>query len=562
MGSKVKISCPYDKGYESYEKYLCKKDCGSDDDVLIKTSESQKNKYRINDDKTARIVKTTISDLHSTDAGKYWCGVSKNWKDIYTEVKLELVPDSCCNSVTKIESYAGYSVSFSCPYESQYQNNLKYICRGTRPSMCLQQELITSYNKQHGRFRLDDDNMSTKFTTKISSLTQRDSGRYLCGIQRNSDLHLFYAFELKVKDRCCDTVTNIESYEGYSESINCPYENQYQNSLKYICRGNQPSTCLQNALITSKDRENGRFSLNDVKMSRIFTVTISSLTQSDSGHYLCGVQTNSDHDVFSAVELRVKEWCCVRSTKITGTVGQPLTLQCPYPQQHQDNRKFLCKGDHRNSCRDMVTSQNRFALQGGIYSNSFSVTITKLEEADAGTYWCGSDSQWRVGNYTKIQLSVEFCCVKSTKINGTVGQPLTLQCPYPPQHRDNRKFLCKGDQHNSCMDMTNQSRFTVHDNVSSSSFLVMIAELEAADAGTYWCGSDSQWKIGNYTKMELSVFLQHTLGTLETNNPALYVVYVVTPVLLLMCVLFILYKYRCSTVKGDEATSRNTQNKL
>lgn len=76
-------------------------------------------------------------------------------------------------------------------------------------------------------------------------------------------------------------------------------------------------------------------------------------------------------------------------------------------------------------------------------------------------------------------------------------------------------------------------------------------------------------------------------------SPALYVVYVVTPVLLLMCVLFILYKYRRSTVKGiiyihihreiltfkygsmqksvtksnalflgDEATSRNTQNKL
>uniref|UniRef100_A0A3B4FB83 Immunoglobulin V-set domain-containing protein n=1 Tax=Pundamilia nyererei TaxID=303518 RepID=A0A3B4FB83_9CICH len=84
--------------------------------------------------------------------------------------------------------------------------------------------------------------------------------------------------------------------------------------------------------------------------------------------------------------------------------NSPLTLQCPYPSQHRDNRKFLCKGDHRNSCRDMVTSKSRFALQGGIYSNSFSVTITKLEEADAGTYWCGSDSQWRVGNYTKIQL--------------------------------------------------------------------------------------------------------------------------------------------------------------
>ncbi|XP_035763646.1 polymeric immunoglobulin receptor-like, partial [Neolamprologus brichardi] len=299
LGREVNVSCSYDEGYESYEKYLCKNDCG-DSDVLITTSNSVKNKYTIHDDKTARIFTTTISDLHSTDTGKYWCGVTRTGKDIYTEVKLKLV-----------------------------------------------------------------------------------------------------------QDHCCDTVTNIESYEGYSESINCPYENQYQSSLKYVCRGNRPSTCLQRALITSNNKQSGRFSLNDIKMSSIFTVTISSLTQSDSGHYLCGVQTNSDHDVFSAVELRVKEWCCVTSTEITGTVGQPLTLQCPYPSQHRDNRKFLCKGDHRNSCRDMVMSESRFALQGDIYSSSFSVTITKLEEEDAGTYWCGSDSQWRVGNYVKIQLTVD-----------------------------------------------------------------------------------------------------------------------------------------------------------
>ncbi|XP_039469207.1 polymeric immunoglobulin receptor-like [Oreochromis aureus] len=543
VGSAVKVSCSYDQGYESYEKYLCQNDCHSDNDVLITTSNPVKSKYRIHDDKTARIFTTSISDLRSADAGKYWCGVSRFGRDIYTEVELKLVQDSCCNSVKEVESYAGYSVSFSCPYESRYQNNLKYICKGTQPSMCLQRALITSYNNQNGRFRFDDENILTQFTTKISRLTQSDSGRYLCGIQRNSDLHLFCAFELKVKDHCCDTVTNIESYEGYSESINCPYESQYQNSLKYICRGNQPSTCLQEAIITSDNRESGRFRLNDVKMSRIFTVTISSLTQSDSGYYLCGVQTNSDHDVFSAVDLNVKEWCCVRSTKITGTVGQLLTLQCPYPQQHQDNRKFLCKGDHRNSCRDMVMSQNRFTLRDDIYSNSFSVMITKLEEADAGTYWCGSDSQWRVGNYTKIQLSVEFCCVKSTKINGTVGQPLTLQCPYPSQHRDNRKFLCKGDHRNNCTDMLkNQSRFTLQD-ASSNTFIVMISKLEVADGGTYWCGSDSQWRVGNYTKIQLSVFPQSTLGE---KKPALYVI---PPVLLLICILVLVYKYRRSRIE-------------
>uniref|UniRef100_A0A3P8QSG7 Immunoglobulin domain-containing protein n=1 Tax=Astatotilapia calliptera TaxID=8154 RepID=A0A3P8QSG7_ASTCA len=191
-------------------------------------------------------------------------------------------------------------------------------------------------------------------------------------------------------DRCCDTVTTVQSYEGYSESISCPYDSQYQNNFKYICRGNLPSTCLQQALITSNNRENRRFRLDDEKMLRKFTVAISNLTQSDSGSYLCGVQRNSDLDVFSAVELKVKG-----STKVTGTAGHPLTLQCPYPSQNQNNRKFLCKGDHRNSCRDMAMIESRLTLRDDIYSNSFSVTITKIQADDAGTYWCGSDSQWR-----------------------------------------------------------------------------------------------------------------------------------------------------------------------
>ncbi|XP_039860524.1 polymeric immunoglobulin receptor-like [Simochromis diagramma] len=313
LESEVNVSCSYGQGYESYEKYLCKNNCG-DSDVLITTSKPVINKYRIHDDKTARIFTTTISDLHSEDAGKYWCGVTRTGKDIYTEVKLKLVKDSCCDTVTKVQSYEGYSEFVSCPYESQYQNSLKYICRGNRPSTCLQQALITSDTKQNGRFRLDDEKMSGKFTVNISSLTKNDSGSYLCGVQRNSDLY-----------------------------------------------------------------------------------------------------------VFSAVELEVKEWCCVKSTKINGTVGHPLTLQCPYPLQHRDNRKFLCKGEQLNSCKD-ITSQSRFKLEGNGSSSSFSVVITKLEEADAGTYWCGSDSERRPGNYTKIQLSIVFLQHTST-VPSTVEMP-------------------------------------------------------------------------------------------------------------------------------------------
>ncbi|XP_067352712.1 polymeric immunoglobulin receptor-like [Channa argus] len=211
---------------------------------------------------------------------------------------------------------------------------------------------------------------------------------------------------------CCDSSTKVQSYEGGSVSISCPYDSQYQNNLKSICRGNQPSTCLQQAAVTSDKGRNGQFSLTDDR-STSFTVTITSVTQKDSGSYLCGVQRNTGLDVFSAIDLEVKEWCCVKSNQLSGTVGHPLTMQCPYPPQHKTNRKFLCKGDSHRNCTDMVMSssssnqtEHRFTLQDDISSSSFSVTIKELKAEDAGTYWCGSDSQWRAGNYSKIQLSV------------------------------------------------------------------------------------------------------------------------------------------------------------
>ncbi|XP_041837791.1 polymeric immunoglobulin receptor-like isoform X3 [Melanotaenia boesemani] len=296
-GRDVKIPCGYDDGYEDYEKYLCKDDC-SNSDILITTTQRYKAKYFIYEDRKTRIYIVTISDLSAVDAGKYWCGVSRTGRDIYTEVKLEIRQDICCDEMNKIQSHEEASVSISCPYESQDKNNLKYLCRGKQPSTCLQQAVISSDNTQNRRFRLTDDKTS-RFTVNIASLTLEDSGLYLCGVHRNTGL-----------------------------------------------------------------------------------------------------------DVFTAVELKVKEWCCVKSKNMSGIVGRAVTLQCPYPPQHQNNSKFLCKGDKHNSCTDK-TSQNRFTLHN-VSSSSYLITIKDLEAGDAGTYWCGSDAQWSVGNYTKIHLSVEY----------------------------------------------------------------------------------------------------------------------------------------------------------
>ncbi|XP_008294466.1 CMRF35-like molecule 9 [Stegastes partitus] len=206
-GREANVSCHYRRTHQSNKKYFCKNDCSRERDKITQTKE---DKYSIYDDKDKQLFTVTISELTYMDAGKYWCGVSRFGRDIYTEVRLDVVPDSCCDNVTKIQSDGEDSVSFSCTYDSEHETNLKYVCRGKQPSTCLQQALITSDHQQSGRFVLTDDKESRKFTVTISSLTQKDSGLYLCGVHRNTGLDVFSAVELEIKDAA--TILHIVAY--------------------------------------------------------------------------------------------------------------------------------------------------------------------------------------------------------------------------------------------------------------------------------------------------------------------------------------------------------------
>uniref|UniRef100_A0A674DDK4 Immunoglobulin domain-containing protein n=1 Tax=Salmo trutta TaxID=8032 RepID=A0A674DDK4_SALTR len=157
----------------------------------------------------------------------------------------------------------------------------------------------------------------------------------------------------------------------------------------------------------------GRFSVSDNTGEKSYTVTISDLTEDDTGTYWCGVVT-SYISLITQVQLHVTDWRDVKQINVTGQVGETARFTCKYPDDNKSNEKFFCKGDSPLICEDKLrtTLQNevvyegRFSLRDNPRISVFTVYIKELRPEDSGTYWCGSDRRWRPADYTRCILSV------------------------------------------------------------------------------------------------------------------------------------------------------------
>uniref|UniRef100_A0A3Q2VGI0 Immunoglobulin domain-containing protein n=1 Tax=Haplochromis burtoni TaxID=8153 RepID=A0A3Q2VGI0_HAPBU len=126
----------------------------------------------------------------------------------------------------------------------------------------------------------------------------------LSGIVARLPLH--WSFLVSFVLRCVTTaveVIHVTGYLGSMVKVFCSYDEGYESYEKYLCKNDCGS---YDALITSDTKSNGRFTLDDDKVSGTFTVNINNLTQNDSGSYLCGVHRNSKLDIFTYVELEVQ----------------------------------------------------------------------------------------------------------------------------------------------------------------------------------------------------------------------------------------------------------------
>uniref|UniRef100_A0A4W5KVF2 Immunoglobulin domain-containing protein n=1 Tax=Hucho hucho TaxID=62062 RepID=A0A4W5KVF2_9TELE len=92
-GGNAHIECPYDRGYETYQKYLSK-GIYRDRVVVIQTQQYQhpawthQGRYSLYDDTERRVFTVTITNLTLEDADTYWCVVNTWGPDQPTEVRL------------------------------------------------------------------------------------------------------------------------------------------------------------------------------------------------------------------------------------------------------------------------------------------------------------------------------------------------------------------------------------------------------------------------------------------------------------------------------------------
>ncbi|CAM4452729.1 unnamed protein product [Leuciscus chuanchicus] len=179
-GGKVEIRCPYKSGYEEKNKYICRGECPvHNKDIPVESGSPAKDRrFSLTDDRTTHIFTVTITDLRTEDQGKYWCSVRTGLgkPDKYTEINLEIKPVSVVSRVT------GEHLNITCHYNSDLKNKIKFMCKGSDPSLCETSGIkASSETNSTGRFSLRDDESAGVFTVTITDLTLEDSGIYWCG---------------------------------------------------------------------------------------------------------------------------------------------------------------------------------------------------------------------------------------------------------------------------------------------------------------------------------------------------------------------------------------------
>ncbi|XP_062242931.1 CMRF35-like molecule 8 [Platichthys flesus] len=209
----------------------------------------------------------------------------------------------------------------------------------------------------------------------------------------------------------------------------------------------------------------------------------------------------------------------------TAFIGDSVRINCTYRLTGESSVKYFYRENPDSGGTDLIsmhtspeTRKGRFSLTDHKDQGFYTVMISKAVEEDTGRYQCAKRTV--NDNFTKCLTQIHLHIVNTNKTpKGThTDEVAQIECPYPVSHKNNIKYLCKGETPLNCVELIQttkgeingvKGRFSIRDNQRLNHFTVNIRNPSTADSGTYWCGSDRKWHNASYTKINLFTDERH-----------------------------------------------------
>ncbi|KAM7171527.1 immunoglobulin mu Fc receptor [Macrochelys suwanniensis] len=125
-----------------------------------------------------------------------------------------------------------------------------------------------------------------------------------------------------------------------------------------------------------------------------------------------------------------------RRIQVTGEVGGSITIKCPVKEISR--RKFWCRELEKGNCVTVVSTtpytsenyRNRISITEGPQEGIFQITVTRLEEDDAGLYTCGTGNQNDRGSGRTLQVELKVSNGNAPPRTGMLSaEPLSHDSP-------------------------------------------------------------------------------------------------------------------------------------
>ncbi|XP_031133178.2 polymeric immunoglobulin receptor-like isoform X6 [Sander lucioperca] len=239
-----------------------------------------KDRFSVYHDAANKKLRVVIKQLQRGDFEDYTCKFIFEQKSDCDKVDLKV--GKGCQTPFNQTAYRTAKTTISC---DKKKSEVMFFCK-ENGSICEDILSTKSSPKSNGSFTLTE--TSSSFNMSISNVSSEHAGVYWCGVETNKGRNR--AALRKIQLEVEDTITNFTKSPTVGQNLTywCIYPEG--TTIKFICKGEDPSICIQ--IVSTAQSNAEKFSMMDDKVKRNITITVRNVTTEDTGTYWCGAERN------------------------------------------------------------------------------------------------------------------------------------------------------------------------------------------------------------------------------------------------------------------------------